>query len=88
MTEGSAILIFEQRALHSHFSPGPIDFVAGPTPRISPAGNYLCIHLFLALLDLYCFIRAISSFGERGLFFVVMYGLLFAVASLAEEHGL
>ena len=44
--------------------------------------------LFLAALGLHCCARAFSSCGERGLLFVVVCGLLIAVASLAAEHGL
>ena len=44
--------------------------------------------LFLAALDLRCCARAFSSCGERGLLFVVVRGLLIAVASLVAEHGL
>ena len=36
---------------------------------------------FLAALGLCCCMQAFSSFGERGLFFVVVSGLLIAVAS-------
>ena len=43
---------------------------------------------FLAVLDLRCCVRAFSSCGERGLLFVVVRGLLIAVASLVAEHGL
>ena len=32
--------------------------------------------------------RLFSSCGERGLLFVVVHGLLIAVASLVVEHGL
>ena len=46
------------------------------------------IYLFLAALGLCCCVWAFSSCGERGLFFVVVCGLLIAVASLVEEHGL
>ena len=46
------------------------------------------IYLFLAALGLRCCVRAFSSCGERGLLFVVVQGLLTAVASLAAEHGL
>ena len=45
------------------------------------------IYLFLAALGLRCCTRAFSS-GEWGLLFVVMRGLLTAVASLVAEHGL
>ena len=46
------------------------------------------IYLFLAALGLCCCVWAFSSCGERGLLFVVVCGLLIAVASLVEEHGL
>ena len=46
------------------------------------------INLFLAVLDLRCCVWAFSSFGERGLLFTVMHGLLIAVASLVVEHEL
>ena len=48
---------------------------------------YLFIY-FLAVLGLHCCARAFSSFGERGLLFAVVRGLLIAVASLFAEHGL
>ena len=47
----------------------------------------LFVCLFLAVLDLHCCARAFSSCGERGLLFVVVRGLLIAVASLVAEHG-
>ena len=43
---------------------------------------------FMAALGLRCCARAFSSCGERGLLFVVVRGLLIAVASLVAEHGL
>ena len=43
--------------------------------------------LFLAALCLCCCARAFSSCDERGLLFLVVHGLLIAVASLVE-HGL
>ena len=43
---------------------------------------------FLAALGLCCCTWAFSSCGERGLLFVVVRGLLIAVASLVAEHGL
>ena len=46
------------------------------------------IYLFLAALGLRCCARAFSSWGQRGLLFIVVRGLLIAVASLDEEHGL
>ena len=44
--------------------------------------------LFLAALSLHCRARAFSSCGEWGLLFIVVRGLLIAVASLVVEHGL
>ena len=46
------------------------------------------IYLFLAALGLRCCTRAFSSCGERGLLFIVVHGLLIAVASLVADHGL
>ena len=42
----------------------------------------------MAALGLRCCTGAFSSCGEWGLLFVVVRGLLIAVASLAAEHGL
>ena len=49
---------------------------------------YLFIYLFLAVLDLRCWAWAFSSCGERGLLFIVVHGVLIAVASLVAEHRL
>ena len=46
------------------------------------------IYLFLAVLGLRCCMWAFSSCGEQGLLFVVVCGLLIAVASLVAEHRL
>ena len=46
------------------------------------------IYLFLAALGLCCCVRAFSSCGKQGLLFVVVRGLLIAVASLVAEHRL
>ena len=46
------------------------------------------VYLFLAVFGLRCCTRAFSSCGEWGLLFVVVRGLLIAVASLVVEHGL
>ena len=43
---------------------------------------------FLVVLGLRCCARAFSGCGERGLLFIVVRGLLIAVASLVAEHGL
>ena len=48
----------------------------------------LFIYFFLAALGLRCCTQAFSSCGERGLLFIVLRGLLIAVASLVVEHGL
>ena len=48
---------------------------------------YSFIYLFLAALGLHCCARAFSSCRDRGLLFVVVHGLLIAVASLVTEHG-
>ena len=48
--------------------------------------NYF-IYLFFAVLGLHCYAWAFSSWGERGLVFIVVRGLL-VVASLVAEHGL
>ena len=46
------------------------------------------IYLFLAVLGLCCYVWAFSSCGERGLLFIVVRGLLIAVAPLVAEHRL
>ena len=46
------------------------------------------IYLFLAALGLRCCTQAFSSCGERGLLFLMVRGLLIAVASLVAEHRL
>ena len=46
------------------------------------------MYIFLAALGLCCCAQAFSSCGEWGLLFVVVHGLLIAVASLVAEHGL
>ena len=42
----------------------------------------------MATLGLRCCAQAFSSCGEWGLLFIVVRGLLIAVASLVAEHGL
>ena len=49
---------------------------------------YLFIYLFLAALGLRRCAWAFSTCSEQGLLFVVVHGLLIAVASLVAEHGL
>ena len=48
----------------------------------SSGSIYLVIYLFGAVLGLRCCMRAFSSCSEQGLHFVVVRGLLVAVASL------
>ena len=50
---------------------------------------YLFIYFdYLAVLGLHCCAQASSSCGKLELLFVVVHGLLIAVASLVAEHGL
>ena len=46
------------------------------------------VFIFGRIGGLRCCTRAFSSCSERGLLFVVVHGLLIAVASLVAEHGL
>ena len=46
------------------------------------------MYLSLAVLGLHYCARAFSSCSKRWLIFIVVRGLLIAVASLAAEHGL
>ena len=46
------------------------------------------LSIFLAELGLHCCVQAFSSCGKQGLLFVVVCGLLIAVASLVAEHGI
>ena len=48
----------------------------------------LCPFFFLAALGLHCCAWALSSCGKQGLLFIVVRGLLIAVASLVAEQGL
>ena len=49
---------------------------------------FFLIYLFLAALSLHCCVWTFSSCCVQGLLFVVVHGLLIAVASLVAEHGL
>ena len=46
------------------------------------------IYLFLVVLGLRCCVQTFSSCNERELLFIVVLGLLIAVASLVAEHRL
>ena len=61
-------------------------FNSFPSPFLVSSQSFK-IYLFLAALGLRRCAPAFSSFGEWGLLFVVVRGLLIAVASLAAEHG-
>ena len=50
--------------------------------------DFFLTYLFLAALGLHCCMGAFSSCSEWGLLFVVVRGLLIAVASLVAEHRL
>ena len=50
--------------------------------------SFIYFYLFLAALGLGCCAWAFSSFGERGLLFIAVHGLLIAMASLVTEHRL
>ena len=56
------------------------------------SNNFVSIFYFiiivLAALGLRCCAWVFSSCCERGLLFFAVHGLLIAVASLVEEHGL
>ena len=56
-------------------------------PKANPL-KILFIYLFLVTLGFRCCARAFSSCGQRGLLFVVVCGLLIALASFVAEHGL
>ena len=60
----------------------------GQSPYPRGLALNLFIYLFLAVLGLCCCAQAFSSCGEQGLLFVVVHGLLIAVASLVAEHRL
>ena len=45
------------------------------------------MYIFLAVLDLHCYVQAFSSCSEQGLLFAA-HGLLIAVVSLVAEHWL
>ena len=71
--------------------PSPLQ--SGEQTRVSIVTNIffykvIYLFLFLAVLGLRCYAQAFSSWDEQGLLFVVVRGLLIAVASLVAEHGL
>ena len=57
--------------------------------KVSNLVFFVCLVLvLLAALGLHGCTQAFSSGSKRGLLFVVVCGLLIAVASLVAEHGL
>ena len=62
-------------------------------PSLSLPSFSLYINLFILFIIFGCvgssLLRGLfSSWGERGLLFIAVHGLLIAVASLVAEHGL
>ena len=53
-----------------------------------PSSGFLSSFFFLIVLGLCRFVPAFPSCGQSGLLFVVVLGLLIAVASLAADHRL
>ena len=49
---------------------------------------FFFFYLFFALLGLHCCSRAFSCYSELRLLFIVVHGLLVALASLVAEHTL
>ena len=58
------------------------------TPSCLPAFCFVYFIYFLVTLGLRCHKQAFSNWGEQGLPFVAVRGLLIAVASLVAEHRL
>ena len=80
--------------LHSHQQCKRVQSVVSPsnarlrTIHLFIFLNLFIFYLFLSVLGLCCCVWAFSSWGERELLFVVVCGLLIAVASLVAEHRL
>ena len=62
------------------------DYLISDLPQLLVV--FLSFFCFLAALGLCCCTQAFASYGEWGLIFVAVCGLLIAVASLVAEHGL
>ena len=88
--EGTLALTSQEGRRFSVFKTGILYFWTLHTflKKIFKNNIFLFIYLFLAALGLCCCARAFSSCGELGLLYVVVCGLLTAVASLVAEHGL
>ena len=84
MTFLSLVTIFYLKSILSNISIANSIFLWFPLAL----NFFFFLIIYLAVLGLHCCARAFSSFGERGLLFVAMHGLLIAVASLVAEHGL
>ena len=48
--------------------------------------SWQLLFIYLAVVGLHCWMWALPSWGKQGLLFVVMHGLLTAVASLVAEY--
>ena len=86
--------ILQGSALPASLPPVPSQFTL-----YTPMGHLVTyLTVFLKYLFIYLFIGCVgslllcagflSSCGEQGLLFIVVHGLLIAVASLVAEHGL
>ena len=69
------------------FSQSKETYVTGlPSPLMSPVNHLISAFYFLAVMGLPCYTLAFSGCREQGLLFVVMWGLLIAVAPLVEHR--
>ena len=66
---------------HEHVPPASAGGLSTTAPPGKP-NKFIFMYLFLAALGLRCRVLASSSCGEQGLLFIVVRGLLIAVASL------
>ena len=73
-----SVLQAQNTAAHNVLNSGP--------RNSEPLFFNVLIYLFLAALDLCCFSRAFSSFGDGGLLFIAVSVLLIEEPSLAAEH--
>ena len=76
-----------KREINSDYSLQPASHLSSSVEPLSFL-TFFFFNLFLAAFGLRCCVQAFSSCGEWGLLFIVVYGLLIAVASLVAEHGL
>ena len=74
-----------QEEHHSRKNAGRLD---NPAHCLHPVFTIPFFFFFFFCFGSSLLCAAFSSCGERGLLFVVVHGLLTAVASLVAEHGL